>query len=228
MRGRKKQSDASEPTQPERPKRFVRRNSFCTINCRSGSLQKYPSVSEQLAPSSPNPERTLEKPSKLHTETQKFFKEMQQPFEPVLRRCSGSMRVDTTKAKEEHLQNERMETIRKELETRRQEVELLEGQCKRLKVYVAEEREKRKTLEEEARCSQQEIKRLERRLDKYKAEKAALERDKQIMQAHIQQLEDSNFNQDSKLLQSYREKFQDEEIKRLRAELDKGKAVREK
>jgi response regulator of citrate/malate metabolism len=71
-------------------------------------------------------------------------------------------------------------------------------------------------LEEEAKCNQQEIKRLERRLDKYKAEKANLEKDKQIMQAHIKELEDSNFNQDNKLIQSYREKFQDEEIKRLR------------
>lgn len=67
-------------------------------------------------------------------------------FEPVLRRCSGSMRVDSCRMKEEVQQGERMDALRKELQLRVEEVELLAGQCKRLKAYVAEEREKRRQL----------------------------------------------------------------------------------
>jgi len=41
MSGKKKQSNISEgTTQPERPRRFNRRNSLHTIHCRSGSLNK--------------------------------------------------------------------------------------------------------------------------------------------------------------------------------------------
>ncbi len=45
----KKQSNISEPTtQPERQKRFVRRNSIHTIHCRSGSLNKLAGLAEDL------------------------------------------------------------------------------------------------------------------------------------------------------------------------------------
>lgn len=56
------------------------------------------------------------------------------------------MRVDSCRMKEEVQQGERMDALRKELQLRVEEVELLAGQCKRLKAYVAEEREKRRQL----------------------------------------------------------------------------------
>lgn len=40
MSAKKKMSNGSLPTQTENSKRFVRRNSFHTLNCRSGSLKK--------------------------------------------------------------------------------------------------------------------------------------------------------------------------------------------
>ncbi len=42
MIGRQKKiSNGSEPTQPERSQRFIRRNSIHTLHCRQGSLKKY-------------------------------------------------------------------------------------------------------------------------------------------------------------------------------------------
>lgn len=55
MSAKKKQSYISEPTtQPERPRRFVRRNSFHTIHCRSGSLNKLATFSQELPPPEPH------------------------------------------------------------------------------------------------------------------------------------------------------------------------------
>lgn len=48
MNTKKKQSNGSEPTQPEPRKRFIRRNSFHTLNCRSGSLNKLANLSQEL------------------------------------------------------------------------------------------------------------------------------------------------------------------------------------
>lgn len=59
MSAKKKQSNISEPTtQPERPRRFVRRNSFHTIHCRSGSLNKLAAFSQEL----PQPQPELHTP----------------------------------------------------------------------------------------------------------------------------------------------------------------------
>jgi hypothetical protein len=63
MSAKKKQSDISEPTQPERPKRFMRRNSFHTLHCRSGSLKKFENISQELPTPEPTPEiRTRKNP----------------------------------------------------------------------------------------------------------------------------------------------------------------------
>jgi hypothetical protein len=61
MRPRKITSGDSEPTQPERPRRFIRRNSFCTLNCRSGSLRK-------SRENNPQTQQTPEKPAKPQRE----------------------------------------------------------------------------------------------------------------------------------------------------------------
>ena len=70
MSAKKKLSNGSLPTQTETSRRFIRRNSFHTLNCRSGSLKKFTFSSEELMASTPhldhhptltptpNPERT--------------------------------------------------------------------------------------------------------------------------------------------------------------------------
>lgn len=62
MSAKKKLSNGSLPTQTETSRRFVRRNSFHTLNCRSGSLKKFTFSSEELIASTPH----LEPNPKLH------------------------------------------------------------------------------------------------------------------------------------------------------------------
>lgn len=65
MSAKKKLSNGSLPTQTETSRRFVRRNSFHTLNCRSGSLKKFTAGIEDLMASThqldahPNPSTTL-------------------------------------------------------------------------------------------------------------------------------------------------------------------------
>ena len=99
MSARKKVSNCSEPTQSERPKRFIRRNSFHTLMCRSGSLKKYQTNSEELSPE--QPPSPLPVPSKPHIKTPpiepdspQLFRTFCQPHEISLKRGSGSMRID--------------------------------------------------------------------------------------------------------------------------------------
>lgn len=56
----------------------------------------------------------------------------------------------------------------------KEEVDALKSQCKKLKVYFNEQREKRKLLEEEVRFNKVEIRRLEKRLQKYMNEKQSM------------------------------------------------------
>ena len=50
MHCKKKSSNISEPTQAERPRRFIRRNSIHTLHCREGSLNKLSTYSQDLTP----------------------------------------------------------------------------------------------------------------------------------------------------------------------------------
>lgn len=99
MSAKKKLSNGSLPTQTENSRRFVRRNSIHTLNCRSGSLKKFTYNSEELQASSPQlemPPPTLnpEKHTPLHIETEDLFKEFEKTYEIPLKRSAGSMKID--------------------------------------------------------------------------------------------------------------------------------------
>lgn len=64
MLNKKKTSNISEPTQAERPKRFIRRNSIHTLHCRSGSLNKLASFSQELNISQPQLHTDCNQPRK--------------------------------------------------------------------------------------------------------------------------------------------------------------------
>jgi hypothetical protein len=99
MSAKKKLSNGSLPTQTENSRRFIRRNSFHTLNCRSGSLNKLAYNSEELMASSPhleplplppNPEKT----HPLEVETQDLFKEFEKSYEIPFKRSAASMKID--------------------------------------------------------------------------------------------------------------------------------------
>ena len=99
MSARKKVSNCSEPTQSERPKRFIRRNSLHTLMCRSGSLKKYQSNSEELSPEQPpspipGPRAAPQTPAAIAPDSPRLFQHFCEPHEISLKRGSGSMRID--------------------------------------------------------------------------------------------------------------------------------------
>jgi hypothetical protein len=83
-------------------------------------------------------------------------------------------------------------------------------------------------LEEEARCSQLEVKRLEKRLDKHRHEKDRYEQERDAIVAHIEELEGLKFDADLRTIQGYRVKIMEEEVGRVRLELEKSRSAREK
>lgn len=89
--------------------------------------------------------------------------------QPSLKRASISMKVQLTGRI--NGETEKNEWLWQQLELQRKEAEMLSRQLGKTKMALAEERERRKAMEEDARCSRQEIKRLEKRLEKYKTEK---------------------------------------------------------
>lgn len=208
----------------------MRRNSVHTLTCRSGSLKKFLFAPEELVASSPflettpphNPEKTA-----LEIDTQDLFKQLPPAYDLPLKRSAGSMKIDHP-CRDGHRQNERTEALSKELAAARQEAELLAAQCKKLKSHLSEEREKRRTLEEESRCSQQEIRRLEKRLEKYRSEKERYEQERDTIIRHIEELEAVKLDTDSRAIQSFRVKVMEEEVGRVRGELEKGRGPRER
>lgn len=89
--------------------------------------------------------------------------------QPSLKRTSISMKVQLTGRI--NGETDKNEWLLQQLELQRKEAQMLARQLGKIKMTLAEERERRKAMEEEARCSRQEVKRLEKRLEKYKAEK---------------------------------------------------------
>ena len=97
MSAKKRAITSSEPTQPERPKRFIRRNSVHTLMCRSGILDKtelspdsHPStpVTQKPPPVGQNYEEEVPESVKVN-----FLKKMSQPIQLTMRRNTGSMKM---------------------------------------------------------------------------------------------------------------------------------------
>ena len=98
MLSKKKQSNISEPTtQPERPRRFIRRNSIHTLHCRSGSLNKLPTLEDELLNTPNNPEAPSPKPTRrrqtFDVNCNPTMSEFEDSPELAPKRVSGSMQV---------------------------------------------------------------------------------------------------------------------------------------
>ena len=172
MSAKKRAMTCSEPTQPERPKRFTRRNSVHTLHCRTGTLNKT-EPSPDLHPPTPLTQRplpVLQQPEEaaLEQEAVSFFRKMSQPIQLTLRRNTGSMKMERRQGGQEQV-----ERLEEELKTMRQEKELLVMQGNRLRRLHREDQEAKKVLEEEVAYQRQAIRRLEKRVTKLKDEQSS-------------------------------------------------------
>jgi hypothetical protein len=94
MHRKKKISDVSEPTQPEREKRFVRQSPHCSSNCKSSSIRKSLEKNDNLEMINLITDIPVRLPLKNHTVSMKFCKNPEDRMTPPLKASTGSMRFD--------------------------------------------------------------------------------------------------------------------------------------
>ena len=148
---KKKQSNISEPTtQPERPRRFSRRNSIHTLHCRSGSLNKLASFDCDPVISEPSPEETLQRPSRrrqtFDVNCSPNLSEFDDSPKLSTKRISGSMQVKSCCRDKLKLQ-EQYENLKQKYQQRGRQLQTLEEECRKLSIYGFDENNRRKKVE---------------------------------------------------------------------------------
>lgn len=135
MYRKKKISDISEPTQAERPKRFIRQNSYCSLQCRSRSTKR-PSVQKDNPKGAENMcQFTVELPMKMQTESMKINPKMEKELQNTKKQFSASMK---TSRKLRNDLSEAMPTLEEQLALSipaSDELSALRSQYKKLKIY---------------------------------------------------------------------------------------------
>lgn len=99
MYRKKKISNVSEPTQttqPEHSKKFVRKNSYCSLNCRSASQKRSAEKTLNLEEHQLNTEIRIDLPVKGHTESLRFPKN---PEESPLASKNNTMSMKLARCK---------------------------------------------------------------------------------------------------------------------------------
>lgn len=99
MQRKKKISDVTEPTQPDREKRFVRQSSYHSSKGSQPSLRSLDKP-PKMEPGNLNIDMGLPSPTKVHTVSMKFCRNPEDRLTPPLKASTGSMRFDFLKEQE--------------------------------------------------------------------------------------------------------------------------------